>query len=349
MDLNLIEALQKQAISTALVNGQKVEHDLKALIKKNRFDINRIPEPNSGILFFNGELVGSKGNLMTLTGQAKSRKTVMANSIASAAISGQSVLGVECRLEPDDVILHIDTEQGYDDYYNGVLRILQNAGVDYVPDNFVSIHERAFDTAQRLQSLDIIFAEYKPRLVIIDGIRDMLMDFNSNEETAKVISTILRLSDEHKALIVCVIHVTKSNGNMRGALGTALEDKSETAIKVEKDQDNPNRSTVKPIYSRHKDFETYSIVWSDDAMGYILEEAPAMKQAGRPKKAPMSIDQLKEALPRAMKYGAMIDRVKGVVGCGDNSAKAMVKGCIQEGMIIKDLETGLYTTPFLSV
>jgi hypothetical protein len=324
---------------------------LHELVKKHTFDINRRPEKDTKVCWINGELVGSKGNVISFTGGAKSRKTVLATSLTASAICGREILGVQCLLNENEKVLHIDTEQGYEDYYETVMRILRVAGKTEVPENFVSVHERAFDVVQRFDALEYLFKLHKPTMCIIDGIRDLLMDFNSNEETSKVISNVMRLSFEYNALIVCVIHVTKSHGNMRGALGTALEDKSETVIKVEKDEKDKNKSAVYPLYSRHKDFERFEIEWSDEANGYVKVDLNA-NEGGRPKKGEMPIEMHREKVynifaGRKLGYKAMIDGLKACYECGDNKAKELAKMLIEHGVIYNDSyeRTYQYSSP----
>ena len=347
VEVGILEQLRRQVAETSLMNGQKAEHSLKAEIQKHTFDITRVPAKDDGILFINGELVGSKGNIMAVTGKAKARKSVVATSIASACISGGTVLNIECRLKEGEKVVHIDTEQGYSDYYNSVIRILDSAGSDGVPDNFVSIHERAFDSAQRLKSLEVIFEMHRPAVCIIDGVRDMLADFNSNEETDKVMSMLLRLSLEYNALIVCVIHVTKSHGNMRGALGTALEDKSETVIYVEKYEDRPDASSVKGQYCRHRDFEPFDIVWDEFNLKYRAETV-APPKAGRPKKTEgtdISVhvaNAMRMFVYPTMKYGQLVETIRKAYDVGESGAKAILRELGALNIVAKDEVTKLY-------
>lgn len=342
--------LLKKALSLAQEAASRgANGSLEDLIEANMFDINKKPIPNAKICWINGELVGSKGNVLSFTGAAKSRKTVVTNSLIASALSGNEVLGIDCKIGEGDIVLHIDTEQGHEHYWEGVKRTLSVAGKSEVPSNFKSVFMRPFTTQQRFDSLDILFKKYKPTICVIDGIRDLLMDFNSNEETSKVISEIMRLSHEYNALIVCVIHITKTHGNMRGALGTALEDKSETVIKVEKDG---NKSKVFPIYSRHKDFEPFEIEYNEQESKYIKLDA-GMPEVGRPKKAALHPEEHQQKIYNAFKgnklgYKAMIEAIKQEYSVGDNKAKEIAKNAIADGIIYNNEfdRTYQYSTPF---
>ena len=191
----MIDEKSKTALIAEMMGiSQNGKAKVADLLQKNRFDPQKIPAENSGILWLNGELIGSRGNIISITGKAKSRKSVIAGAIGSACISGKEILGIEANLTPDDIVLHIDTEQGYSDYYYTTKRLYTQAGFQVPPSNFLSFHERGFSASERLESIDVLFEQFKPSVVILDGTRDLLADFNSNEETDKVMSTLLRTS-----------------------------------------------------------------------------------------------------------------------------------------------------------
>lgn len=350
--IDIDEKKRNQLIAQMMGISQNGKAEVANLLQKNRFNPDRVPAENAGILYMNGELIGSRGNIISITGKAKSRKTVIATSMASACISGREILGIEANLTPDDIIVHIDTEQGYSDYYHTTKRIYNQAGFQIPPNNFISFHERGFSASQRLESLEVLFKEFNPSVCIVDGTRDLLSDFNSNEETDQVMSALLRLSLEYNALIVNVVHVTKSHGYMRGALGTALEDKSETVILVEKEADNPDISTVKPQYSRHKDFEPFAISFNDGLGFYEIdqewEQELGNKPRGRKKGVQftdMPIDAHKQIVSNAfganisLGYSKLVDGLKSQYGIGVNRTKDFIKLLLDQGIIVKDGKT----------
>ena len=82
---------------------------------------------------------------------------------------------------------------------------------------------------------DAVEAE-KPDIVFIDGVRDLLQDFNSLDQSNDLIQWLLSLTAEYGCTIVSVLHQNKAkdDGNMRGHLGTELLNKLTDCFEVSK-------------------------------------------------------------------------------------------------------------------
>lgn len=249
----------------------KPTNDLDAYIKAHSFDITREPEEDDTILYLQDIPIGSKENIITITGRSKSRKTVAASAIATAIFAGQH-LGFSSDLPEDARILHIDTEQGYKHYYHSVKRIFDDADL-LVPARFTSIHTRDADIPLRLELLSHMVNTIRPTVLIVDGVTDLVYDINSQEESTKIGELFLRLSSTHRMLIIAVIHTTKTTGFMTGAIGTILEKKSETVIKVELVEGDPMTSNISCQFSRNKPFKEFAIRADDQNHYSIVDES----------------------------------------------------------------------------
>mgnify|MGYP002232569402 FL=1 len=53
-------------------------------------------------------------------------------------------------------------------------------------------------------------------LVIIDGIRDLMLDINSTSESVEVINKMMEWSSKYDLHIHCVLHLNKGDNNVRG-------------------------------------------------------------------------------------------------------------------------------------
>lgn len=262
-------------IAEKIISAKDKKTDTAALeeyIKAHTFDINNKPPDDVGILFYNGVQIGSRGNIVSITGPAKSRKTVVMSGIASSVFMPQGFdsLGFTSILKPDEKSLHIDTEQGYQHYYDAVCRIFRDAGVTSIPARFHSLHTRDADIKLRIELTEFLLEKIKPTVVFIDGITDYIYDINSQEEAVQVGEHLLRWSYRYNCLIIVVIHTTKSTGFMTGAIGTYLEKKCETSIKVTK-QEEPNHaiSDVQCQYARGAGFPAFSIELDQSKGKYV--------------------------------------------------------------------------------
>jgi len=95
----------------------------------------------------------------------------------------------------------------------------------------------------------------KYSFVIIDGVVDMVYDFNSLPESRKISAKLLEWSAKYNCHITSVLHTNKDFGNARGHLGAELMNKSETVFRVTKDDNNT--STVDCELSRNEGFNQF--------------------------------------------------------------------------------------------
>jgi len=257
-------------LSKSTTGESMLKDDIEKYIHTHQFNIERKPIEDSHLFFYNGIPIGSRGNILAITGKAKSRKTVVASAISTSAFIKDSFLGFTAEVNSHDNILHIDTEQGYYHYYGSVMRIFRDARIKGVPPNFHSIHTRDATTEMRIEILEYLFERLKPRVAIIDGVTDFVRDINDQDEATKMGEILLRLSYKYDALIIVVIHTTKTTGYMTGALGTHLEKKAQTVIKVEKDENNEEVSLISCQYARDKGFKNFAIKYDDELGQYAI-------------------------------------------------------------------------------
>lgn len=259
--------------------------DIESYLAEHTFDFKKVPEEHDTILYYKDIPIGSKSNIITITGKAKSRKTVIASALASSFFMNETMnfLGFNSRIEKGKTVLHIDTEQGYKHYYESVMRIFRDAGVDVsgVADIFTSIHTRDAEVKFRIELIEYLLEKLKPGALILDGVTDLVYDINSQEEAVRVGEKILRWSYKYNLVVITVIHTTKGTGYMTGAIGTYLEKKCETSIKVEKDEEKADYSHVSCHLSRNKSFPDFTIVYDDEKKQYTIANEQEISSKGK--------------------------------------------------------------------
>ena len=67
-------------------------------------------------------------------------------------------------------------------------------------------------------------------LVIIDGIRDLMLDINNPSESVHIINKLMQWSSRYDLHIHCVLHLNKGDDNVRGHIGTELSNKAELVV-----------------------------------------------------------------------------------------------------------------------
>ena len=112
----------------------------------------------------------------------------------------------------------------------------------------------------------------KPDIVFIDGIRDIIGDFNNNEESASLVQELMAIAEKQGICIWNVLHMNPRPGNddeskMRGHLGTELGNKvTDTLVSIKnKAKDGKVTFTVKQIDARGKDLEDWQFEVTEQA------------------------------------------------------------------------------------
>lgn len=222
------------------------------------------------VIFCNGSAIGTLGNFSASTGKAKSRKTFNVTALTAAALKNGEVLAYIGEL-PDDkrTILYIDTEQSPYHCQKVICRILRLAGlpVDSHPDSFKFASLRPYSPEQRLAMIDHAIASTPGLgLVIIDGIRDLMYDINNATEATNVITRLMAWTDRYQIHIHTVLHQNKADDNVRGHIGTELNNKAETVLQIAKNSDDPAVSEVTAPLIRSIDMEPVAFIVNDEGL-----------------------------------------------------------------------------------
>ena len=76
----------------------------------------------------------------------------------------------------------------------------------------------------------------------------------------------MRWTNMYNIHIHTVLHLNKSDDNTRGHIGTELNNKAETVMKVVKSEINPEVSEVRPMITREKEFSNFAFRISEDGL-----------------------------------------------------------------------------------
>lgn len=190
--------------------------------------------------------LGGYGNFGIITGQLKSGKSHVIAAMVAAYLFGEKSKVLNFASQPDAKrpdVLYFDTEMDSDDVWKQHERISHFKG-PHGAEFSGTIHMyplRRFTPSERLKMIDTAIKHYHRTcgLVVIDGIRDLIYDINSVDETMQITSDVMRWTDEHKVHIITALHQNKSTNigqanNMRGHLGTEFGNKAQYVIECKK-------------------------------------------------------------------------------------------------------------------
>ncbi|SMC52597.1 AAA family ATPase [Pedobacter nyackensis] len=239
------------------INAEAEEQkDIQTLIRGSLIPQGvKIPEPDV-VFGVNGVPVFTKKSISTLIGRAKSGKTTVTSWIVSESIKN------------DLNVVWIDTEQGL--YYGSRTQfwILSMSGLK-ISDYLKFYDLKIFPPNQRVEMIELIIKEFRPDLVVVDGIRDLVFDINNPEEATRRTGDLMRWADQYDCHILNILHQNKGNEHARGHLGTEMINKSESVIKVEQNEDG--LIVCNPEYTRSKAFELFAFDRDEKGMPFIVD------------------------------------------------------------------------------
>ena len=261
------------------------------------------------IIWIDNSTIATLGNFSASTGKAKAKKTFNVSAIVAASLAGRQVLNYRAHLpEGKRRILYVDTEQSRFHCHNVLERILRLAGLPTTTDNenldFICLRE--YTPAVRIEVIDYALRQNKGYgLVIIDGIRDLMLDINSTSESVEVINKMMEWSSKYDLHIHCVLHLNKGDNNVRGHIGTEMSNKAETVLVITKSAENPVISEVHALHIREKEFKPFAFTVNDEGLPEIVEHTPEKeegdKQPSRFTYQDLTPEQHNEALTAAFK------------------------------------------------
>lgn len=221
------------------------------------------------ILQVDDAIIGTLGNFSASTGKAKAKKTFNVSAIVASALINGQVLEYRASLpEGKRKILYFDTEQSPFHCKKVLQRILKLAGLplDRQPENLIFSHLREIaNPAVRCEIIrKAIYSIEEVGLVIIDGIRDLMLDINNATQATTLIGDLMQWTSEREIHIQTVLYLNKGDDNSRGHIGTELNNKAETVLQVTKDPADEDRSIVSASFIRSKPFEKFAFRICDE-------------------------------------------------------------------------------------
>jgi hypothetical protein len=145
---------------------------------------------------------------------------------------------------------------------------------------------RCCDFTLLMDYLRLLINDFRPQVVVIDGIVEFVASFNDEAMAKQLIHDLLGLSEEHRLAMVCVLHTNKADDdhNMRGHLGTMLAQKAGTVLECRKDRGS-SVITVSCSDARHQEMPDWSIMFSQD--GHIVDADEQRQQLQEQRRAEM--------------------------------------------------------------
>lgn len=193
-------------------------------------------------------------------------------------------LGVSSRNPDGYAVIHLDTEQCPADHYTIVERAIRRARLTEPPPWLLSYCITGFSIPDARQCIPIVLEDASAKFggihsLMLDGVADLVPNVNDPEESNFFVNELHSLAIKFTAPIIGIIHLNPGTDKTRGHLGSQLERKAETNLKLEKDGDaiivwgEKNRHA--PILKANGP----RFVWSDQLMMHVSVQNAAEAKA----------------------------------------------------------------------
>lgn len=286
-------------------------------VDKYLLDFNEAYKPPRFTLSWKDIKFAPLSGIHNITGQSGNGKTMtIAQFIATLLCGEVGQLRYELADEiPHPKVLYIDTEMEKDNTIAVKNRVLTLAGRDINGqyddfkiimlrdvDDIPLVDEKGqpiLDKKGRKQNINPAIVRwrsvlkaiwlYKPTVVFIDGLIDVVADFNDNVECQELIFKCMKLATHYDLSLWCVLHQNPGGEKMVGHLGSFLERKVTDVIQTKKIKDDKTGDVtfeVKQKKARSQDFPDWQFrVLPIDSWGrpeQLEAPTPAEKATGDP-------------------------------------------------------------------
>ena len=285
-----------------LVRRSVEEHALsddERLLERLRITQDKELPPMRFLFRIFGKPCFPRGELVAVTGKAKSGKTLFNSLLMACCIRGERCLWYDTE----------QSEQSTQDILkNRLLPMIRLPGCDIPisleetaeedslaaeetacpqPEALMQKHLDVFNVRclkyeERLRLFITAVQKYRPALVVLDGVRDLLADINDGVRAQEVVEQLMKLAQQTGCCLVCVLHQNKGaeDRNLRGWIGTELMNKAFEVYACEKVKPE-NIFVVEQTHTRKYDLGEMLFFRMDEATALpVVSEAPLRYVAG---------------------------------------------------------------------
>lgn len=220
--------------------------DLRQRYLSRQFNPTNPPKETPARISIAGKPLCSPGNITNLIAQSKAGKSSFASGIIAAVmvadkqLEGRDTLGATALPPGSTKFIHIDTEQSPFDHDQLVRLCVRRAQIDVAPSWLWSFGLAGFNANELRTALTQILKSAKSTggvyAILLDGAADFVNDVNDPGECNPFVAELHGIAIAHNCPLITVVHENPGQdfGKMRGHLGSQLERKAESNLRLKK-------------------------------------------------------------------------------------------------------------------
>lgn len=346
----LDRSYQKTEIPTVSINEPASIEEIEDLLTGRRANWDKpIPKPPA-ILSIQGGTISTAGNITVITGPSKSGKTGVLNAIKAGCMVSKSMnvdtLGIEVNENKEGkALIYLDTEQSKYNFDRNYRRVVERAGLSRPPKWFEAYWLRGLMPRELLDATKLIAEHCADRhggvhMFVVDGIGDYVLSVNDDTESNRIVEEFAILAEEHNAPVVTVLHFNPGTMKERGHIGSQLQRKAESILKINKDEAGISTIGYKELRNAGS-LEEMQFQWCDQRKMHTL-------MGNKPK--PLSREQKKTQDLRDMAVrlvigitdkSVLLELIKDELGCSDTTAWRKIQDLVGRKIIgTSDIKKG---------
>lgn len=301
-------------------------------------------------LSYNGVPFAPLGGIHGLTGQPGHGKTFTFTQIMVAILRGE-FYGLRYELAdsiPEPRVLYIDTEMEKGNTQLVLLRVYEMMGwqVGTIHDEFriLWLREEVKSVDRWRKTLKAI-NEMKPTVVFLDGLIDVVSDFNDNQACQDLIYQCMAAASHYSMSMWLLLHENPGSEKMVGHAGSFLERKATDVLKTKKEKGDGVIFTVMQKKARARDLDNWQFKIEDDEHHYghpviILDQRGEQTNEQSSKYEKWSEEDLREKLSvlgtDTLSEFTLRQKIKETFHIGSTTAKEYIDRATVAKIILKD-------------
>lgn len=265
----------------------------------------------------------TNSSLNVFYGEAGSKKTYSALSMAVCVANGKEWLGFKTKKSP---VLIIDEESGEKRLSRRINETMKGMDCESTGQlYFISLAGFKLDNKDDVRTIESEINKLGAKLVIFDALADIMDgDENAKKDVQPVMNNLRKIADNTDSSIILIHHANKGGG-YRGS--TAIKASSDLMVQVSSDLDDSVIS-FKTEKNRDGTFISWSAEasWEDDIF-YLLPTSPVQRSSSREE---FVINFLKEN-----GESTIAEIIKSPIGCTVQGARKAIFSLAKSGYITR--------------
>jgi len=324
--------------------------DYPLIINETFFIDQKIEQPIPTITI-DKKIVAVQNSFISICGLPKSRKTTFMNYFIASAITTNPFFSIQVNIDINDKIIVFDTEQSVWDFSRQIKSLKYLLKFDKLPANFEAYLFRAYDPEIILNSIYLIMKEKKPKLIFIDNITELVLNFNDPVESKKLIQFLKKITAEFNCTVVTLLHLGKGNLQSLGNLGSMCDRASNSVLRVVYNKDDQSSTLEANMLRSDSHFKPISIIWSDEEKNYIRINSVDQDAEKISRKFDITIFSRDDHFNKLylifnkkdqLLYDELVSELKIFYGVGTNIAKQIIIPVLLDQKILARIEKGIY-------